>query len=123
MWEAAMHPNETLTMKRMSAIGAGQIRIGEKRLWTNSDVNLDKMVQEKERRKFREENAINPANSVSWGSIIKEATKTQIDRREMSGFEVMRETPARIFLTDCDKEKSWNAVYYMDSAGEFWDEI
>ena len=34
----------------------------------------------------------------------------------------MKETPARLFLAEGDDD-SWNAIYYMDSEGEFWDEI
>ena len=122
MWEDDINPNDTIMMRRMSAIGVGQIRIDNRRLWTNSEVILDKMTQEKERRKWSKDNEISPISTKSWGSIIQDATRTQIDRREMSDFEISRENPARAFFAEGVDEK-WDAIFYMDSDGEYYDEI
>ena len=36
--------------------------------------------------------------------------------------EIEETNPARVYLGK-DEEESWEAIYYMDSQGEYWDEI
>ena len=122
MWETEESPNDVLMMRKMKDIGAGQISIEGNRLWTNSEVIIEKVMEEKERRKWRQEKGITPNRIRPWGSILKDATVLQIEKREMDDFQKEKRTPGRILMSEAGKE-SWDAVYYMDSEGEFWDEV
>ena len=83
MWDDSPNKNDNIMFRRMKAIGTGQVKIGDKRLWTNSELILDRLVEEKHRRKWRSENSFTPVETASWGNIIRETTEEQIKRREL----------------------------------------
>ena len=53
MWEDEMRSSDALMIKKMKEIDAGQVRIGERRIWTISRLVIDKVREEKERRTWR----------------------------------------------------------------------
>ena len=66
MWEDSPNKNDNIMFRRMKSIGAGQVKIGDKRLWTNSEVILDRLIEEKERRKWRKERSVGRMASEVW---------------------------------------------------------
>ena len=92
------------------------IEIGGHQLWSNSSVIVDRMSYEKERRKWRHDRGHTPIESVSWGSVIKEATLEQIPRREMDVLDIVEDKHFRV-------EMSEKEINHVDHNGEFWDEI
>ena len=101
-------------MEKLKRNGGGQVEIGEKRLWSNGRVILERVRQEKERREYRKSAGMHPVESRSWGAVINAATKEQIEKREMDIFEIRaaERTPARIHMGHDDE------IYYMDANGE-----
>lgn len=122
MWDDEVRGDDAPMIRKMKKIGAGQVRVGNRRLWTNSGVIIRKVMEEKERRKWRREKGIKPEETKSWKSIARGYDTPSGREREMDEFEKIRRAPGRLHLSKGDEE-SESAVYYMDSEGEFWDEI
>jgi len=80
------------------------------------------MAEEKSRRAWRQENNLSPVETQSWGSIIKQATMDQVEKREQDAISQTRSKTGRLYIGG-DGDNQWNEIYYMDSEGQFWDEI
>ena len=61
--------------------GGSHVRIGNRRLWSNSRAIIGKMLEEKLRRRGRKSLGLKP-ETKSWGKIIHEATLVQLETRE-----------------------------------------
>ena len=100
MWEDEVNPNDVRMIKRMMDVGAGQVRMGDTRLWPNSKVIQSKVMEEKERRRWRHEMGIQPKEIRTWGSSIRDATVLQSERGEVDDSEEVRGNPGRILLSE-----------------------
>lgn len=100
MWDAPVSKQDALILEKLKRNGGRQVRLGDRRLWSNGKVILDRVKQEKERREWRKCAVMKPVKSRPWGAVMKAATKEQIERREVDVFEVMRmeRNPARIHI-------------------------
>ena len=94
------------------------MKIGNRRLWSNSRAIVGKLLEEKWRRRGRQSLGLKP-ETKSWGEVIHEATLVQLEKREGEEEWMPSKEPGWIVL-ECEEQKS---VYYLDSEGRCWDEV
>ena len=94
------------------------MKIGNRRLWSNSKVIVGRVLEEKLRRRGRQSLEVIP-ETKPWGQVINDATMMQLDARERDEEWMPSKEPGWIVVED-GIEKS---VYYVDSEGQYWDEI
>ena len=93
MWEDDVHSSDATVTRRMKDIGGGQVKIGEKRIWSNSELILNRVKEEKERRQWRRSRGMSPVDTQSWGSIIQKATIDQVKLREVDDVDKAEHAP------------------------------
>ena len=104
-------------MESVKSNGGAHVKIGNRRLWSNSRAIVGKLVEEKWRRSGRQSLGLRP-ETKSWGEVIHEATLVQLEKREGEEEWMPSKEPGWLVL-ECEEQKS---VYYLDSEGRYWDE-
>ena len=72
---------DLMTLEKIKRIGGSHVTIGIHRVWANSDVIRRRIMEEKERRAWRESRGLKSTHQNLWGQVFKQATKEQMDRR------------------------------------------
>ena len=104
-------------MESVKSNGRAHVKIGNRRLWSNSRAIVGKLLEEKWRRRGRQSLGLRP-ETKSWGEVIHEATLVQLEKREGEDEWEPSKEPGWLIL-ECEEQKS---VYYLDSEGRYWDE-
>ena len=94
------------------------MKIGNRRLWSNSRVIVGKVLEEKLRRRGRQSLGVIP-ETKTWGHVINDAMMMQLDAREKDEEWMPSQEPGWIVV----EEETEKSVYYIDSEGQFWDEV
>ena len=118
LWETQSGQQDVALMDSVKSNGGAHVKIGNRRLWSNSRAIVGKLLEEKWRRRGRQSLGLKP-ETKSWGEVIQEATLVQLERREGEGEWVPSKEPGWLVL-ECEEQKS---VYYLDSEGRCWDEV
>ena len=88
---------DLMTLEKIKRIGGSHLTIGNHRVWTNSDVIRRRIMEEKERRAWRDSRGLRSSHQNLWGQVFTLATEQQLDRRELnSEFDVIEYQPRRI---------------------------
>ena len=118
MWETGKsNAYDVMTLEKVKRAGGTLTSIEDRRVWTNSPVLVQRILQEKERRAWCQSRGIKTRRLPEWGEIFHEALRTQVERRELDWNEVADSTPPRRIYYGEDE------IYYMDHNGDFWDEM
>ena len=72
----------------MRRIGGVRVSVDGHRLWSNSEVLLERIGYEKERRHWRNRPDCTPVKTASWNSVNEEAMADEVARREMDFYEI-----------------------------------
>ena len=81
LWATEASNRDVALMENVKSNGGAYVRIGNRRLWSNSRAIVGKLLEEKWRRKGRQSLGLRP-ETKSWGEVIHEATLVQLERRE-----------------------------------------
>ena len=81
LWETEVSNHDVALMERVKSNGGAHVRIGNRRLWSNSRAIMGKVLEEKWRRRGRQSLGLKP-ETKSWGEVIHEATLIQLEARE-----------------------------------------
>ena len=118
MWDTEIGNHDVAIMESVRRNGGTHVKIGSRRLWSNSRAIIGKMLEEKLRRRGRQSLGLRP-ETKSWGEIIHEATLIQLGKREEDEEWKPSREPGWMILESEEEE----SVYYLDSEGRYWDEI
>ena len=118
MWETEASNRDIEIMESVRTHGGANVRVGNRRIWSNIKVIIGKMREEKLRRIGRKSLGVQP-EVKSWGRVIHDAMLMQLDARERDEEWVPSKEPGWI-VVERENEKS---VYYVDTDGQYWDEI
>ena len=82
IWDREIGKNDCCLLKAMQKIGADQVDIGGRRVWSNSGKALSRLSEEKDRRRWRSERSFKSRKEKSWKTIAEEAIEEQLTSRE-----------------------------------------
>ena len=114
MWETEAANHDVALMERVRRNGGTHVKIGNRRLWSNSRAIIGKMLEEKVRRRGRQSLGLRP-ETKSWGEIIHEATLIHLGRREEDEEWKPSREPGRMILESEEEESQTQLDFSFDS--------
>ena len=111
-------------IKKINYIGGEGVVVGDTKVWTNSE-EVKKAMHEQIARNEIKEQIGTKNDQMKWGKVIGDAIRRQMDARE--GIEEKNEKyqPGMLIINGEKDEQIGHIqeIYYVDSFGEYWDEI
>ena len=110
----------------MNHIGGKGIILGENKVWTNSGEIMKRLRDEFHRRKWMKEKRIQ-AQEKSFSTLVEEGINAELNNRESLGEVNLIESREAKYqnhgILVIEEDEKITGVYYVDSFGEFHDEI
>ncbi len=123
VWEMPRKRQNVDLMKKMNYIGGEAVIIGDTKVGTNSDVVERSLREELARRRCRGK-LVGDGGGIDWGKLAGTAMCKQVESRELGEIDLIdmekKYQPGMLVL---DQGGTVGELYYVDSFGNYWDEI
>ena len=110
----------------MNHLGGKGVVVGDTKVWSNSKSIERKLRDEVRRKEFLKSQSMKEGKGRKWKEVIEEGILEELRGRGRLG-EInliekgeFKHNPGMLILS---KEERIQEIYYVDSAGEFYDEI
>ena len=80
---ASSRKSDLMMLDKVRRCGGTLVSVDDQRVWTNSGVLQRRILEEKERRKWRAGRDLKPVAVYSWGDLFRKAAEEQVNAREL----------------------------------------
>ena len=118
MWQTGK-PNtlDVMTLDKVNRAGEILATVDGQRVWANSPVLVDRILQEEYRMSWNQSRGITTRRESPWGDIFHDALRTQVGESELDCSQRNLSTrPRRSYYSE-------EEIYYMDHSGNSWDKM